>query len=202
MKRKIAVAVVLALVAGISCADSGEGSPARKYFTNVELVNQDGETMRFYDDLLEGKVVIIDAIFTTCTGICPVMSKTLVKVQEHVGDRLGEDVHLLSISLDPDNDTPEKLKEYASRWGARSGWYFLTGDKEDVELALHKLGQRSSAKKITVRSSSSATTARGCGRRLTGWQSPRRSSVSSSPCWLTKCLMQKQPLPNRKGTDR
>lgn len=117
-----------------------EISPAEKYFTNVELINQDGDSMRLYRDLLQGKVVVINTMFTECTAVCPVMSKTLERIQNHLGDRVGKDVHLISISVDPGNDTPEKLKKYAGRFHAKPGWYFLTGDKQNVDQALYKLG--------------------------------------------------------------
>lgn len=114
--------------------------PARNYFGEIPLVNQDGQTMRLYSDLLQGKVVVIDFMFTSCTGACPVMSNNFAKIQEWLGDRLGKDVHLISVSVDPVNDTPAKLKEYAERYKARPGWYFLTGSKENVDAALRKLG--------------------------------------------------------------
>lgn len=114
---------------------------ARRYFTDVELVNQYGEPMRLYSDLLQGKVVVINTLFTACTGICPLMSKSLERIQERVGDRLGEEVHLLSITVDPENDTPEAMREFAETFDARRGWYFLTGNPEDVAFALKKLGQ-------------------------------------------------------------
>ena len=75
------------------------------------------------------------------TGACPVMSGTMEKIQNHLGDRVGKDVHLISISVDPVNDTPAKMKEYAGRFHAKPGWYLLTGSKENVEAALRKLGQ-------------------------------------------------------------
>lgn len=118
-----------------------EPSPAQKYFTDVELVNQNGETMRFYSDLLKGKVVVINSFFTTCTNVCPPMSRNLEKLQEALGERMGRDVRLISISVDPETDTPPKLKEYASQFHAKDGWYFLTGKKENVERALYKIGQ-------------------------------------------------------------
>lgn len=123
-------------------AESGQEklSPAQRYFTDVELVNQDGEPMRLYSDLLKGKVVVINTIFTTCTSICPLMSKTYARLQEHVGDRLGRDVYLISISVDPENDTPELLKKFGESYDARPGWYMLTGSSENVHLALRKLG--------------------------------------------------------------
>ena len=122
-------------------AETGaSANPAESYFTNVELINQDGKTMRLYRDLLQGKVVVIDTLYTECTGVCPVMTKTFQKIQEHLADRLGKDVHLISISVDPETDTPEKLKKYAQQFDARPGWYFLTGPKENVDFALKKLG--------------------------------------------------------------
>ena len=116
-------------------------SPAQKYFTDVVLVNQNGERMRFYSDLLKDKVVIINAFFATCTGSCPPMSHNLARVQDALADRMGKDVVILSITVDPAMDTPERLKEYAAKMGAKPGWYFLTGEQANVELAQRKLGQ-------------------------------------------------------------
>jgi protein SCO1 len=114
----------------------------RKYFTDVRLVTQNGDSVRLYSDLLQGKVVVINAFFGTCTGSCPMMSATLSALQNRLGDRLGKDVFLLSFSVDPETDTPERLKEYAERFHARSGWLFLTGDKQNVDFALTRLGQK------------------------------------------------------------
>ncbi|MFN0119408.1 MAG: SCO family protein [Blastocatellia bacterium] len=116
-------------------------SPAQKYFTDVELVNQRGEKLRFYSDLIKGHTVIINAFFTTCTSVCPPMNKNFARLQDALGDRLGKDVFILSISVDPATDTPERLKEYAARFGAKPGWHFLTGSQENVAQALRKLGQ-------------------------------------------------------------
>jgi protein SCO1/2 len=117
------------------------GNAARNYFTDVQLVNQDGDTMRLYSDLISGKVVIINSFFASCAGSCPLMAGNFARIQEHLGDRLGKDVCLISISVDPLVDTPAKLKEYAGRYHARHGWYFLTGKKANVDFALQKLGQ-------------------------------------------------------------
>ena len=116
-------------------------SPAQKYFTDVVLVNQNGEKMRLYSDLLRDKVVIIDAFFATCQGSCLPMNRNLEKVQEALGDRVGKDVYIISISVDPIVDTPANLKEYAKKLHARPGWYFLTGEKQNVDFALRKLGE-------------------------------------------------------------
>ena len=116
-------------------------SPAEKYFSDVELLDQDGRTVRFYTDVLKNKVVIINTFFTTCTSICPPLNRNFEKIQEALGDRLGKDAFLISISVDPETDTPTRLKEYGKRFHARPGWLFLTGKKENVNWALYKLGQ-------------------------------------------------------------
>jgi protein SCO1/2 len=115
-------------------------SAAQKYFTDVVLINQDGEKMRLYSDLLRDKVVIIDFFFATCQGSCLPLNRNLQKIQVALGDRVGKDVHLISVSVDPATDTPARLKEYAKKLEAKRGWYFLTGDKANVDFALHKLG--------------------------------------------------------------
>ena len=135
----ILIAFCLALPASASQDDLAPG--AHRYFTDVELINQDGETMRLYSDLLQGKVVVIDTMFTTCKSVCPVMHRTFTELQTWLGDRLGKDVYLISVTVDPENDTPEKLREYADKLKAKDGWYFVTGDKENLEFALRKLGQ-------------------------------------------------------------
>ncbi len=116
-------------------------SPAEKYFSDVELINQDGQKMRFYSDVLKDRVVVINTFFTTCTSVCPPINRNLEKVQEALGERLGKDAFLVSMSVDPETDTPVRLKEYSRRFHARPGWIFLTGTKENVDWALYKLGQ-------------------------------------------------------------
>lgn len=116
-------------------------SPAEKYFSDVELIDQDGQKLRFYSDVLKDKVVVINSFYTTCTSVCPPMNRNLERVQEALGERLGKDAFLVSISVDPETDTPPRLKEYARRFHARPGWTFLTGKKENVDWALYKLGQ-------------------------------------------------------------
>jgi len=120
---------------------NGTENAAAKYFTDIELVNQNGEKMRFYSDLLQGKTVIIDSFFATCQGSCLPMTRNLEKVQEALGDRLGKDARIISISVDPAVDTPAELKAFSKKFHARPGWYFLTGSKENVEFVLKKLGQ-------------------------------------------------------------
>jgi protein SCO1/2 len=115
-------------------------SAAQKYFSHLQLDDQDGKTRRFYSDVLKGKTVVINVFFATCTGVCPPMNRNMEKIQEGLRDRVGKDIFLVSITVDPVNDTPARLREYAQRFNARAGWIFLTGKKENVDWALYKLG--------------------------------------------------------------
>jgi protein SCO1/2 len=119
---------------------AGPVSPARKYFSDVELVDQDGRKHRLYSDLLQGKIVVVGAFFSSCASSCPVLAERLGALQERLGERLGRDVYMLSFSVDPQTDTPARLKRYAERLGARPGWFFLSGSKTNVDWALYKLG--------------------------------------------------------------
>jgi protein SCO1 len=110
------------------------------YFPNVPLITQDGKTVRFYDDVLKGKMVVVDMIYTHCKYSCPLETAKLAQVQRLLGDRVGKDIFFVSITLDPERDTPEVLKEYAQKFRARAGWTFLTGKKEDIKLISRKLG--------------------------------------------------------------
>lgn len=140
----IVATTLIAFVFGcgaLQAQTNADESPAHKYFTDVVLSDQNGNKLRFYSDLLKGKVVIINSFFATCTGSCLPMNRNLQKVQAALGDRVGKDVFIISISVDPGVDTPARLKAYAKTLGAGPGWYFLTGDKLDVDFALRKLGQ-------------------------------------------------------------
>ena len=125
----------------LNSTSQAQPSAAQKYFTDVELLNQDGTKMRFYSDLLKGRTVVIIPFFTTCTGVCPQMNRNMAKIQEALGGRLGKQVYLISITVDPVTDTPARLKEYAAKFHARPGWYFITGTQENVNFALNKIGQ-------------------------------------------------------------
>jgi protein SCO1/2 len=149
MKSTLFAILLVLVFAGAASAQQPATTPtsnggenaAAKYFTDIQLVNQNGEKMRFYSDLLQGKTVIINSFFATCQGNCLPITRNLEKVQEALGDRLGKDARIISISVDPEVDTPTELKAFSKKFHARPGWYFLTGSKEDVDFVLKKLGQ-------------------------------------------------------------
>jgi protein SCO1/2 len=106
----------------------------------VALVNQDDKSIRFYSDLVKGRSVAIEFIYTTCTTICPLLGITFSQVQDLLGDRLGKEVALISISVDPVTDTPQRLKAWGAKFHAKPGWTFLTGKKSDIDKVLRALG--------------------------------------------------------------
>ena len=144
LKRRFLFSVVIGtlLTLGGSLAWAApEGSPwGADYFPNIKLVDQDGKTVRFYDDLIKDKVVAINFIYTHCGDSCPLGTASLRQVQKLLGDRVGKDIFFYSISIDPKHDTPKVLKEYSERFRIGSGWRFLTGTKADTTLLRKKLG--------------------------------------------------------------
>lgn len=129
-------AAALLIVARPVAADG----PANSHFPNVELITQDGKKVHFYDDLIKGKIVAIDLIYTTCHYSCPLETARLVQVQKKLGDRVGKDIFFYSISIDPEHDTPEALKAYMEKFHVGPGWTFLTGKKDDIIFLGRRLG--------------------------------------------------------------
>jgi cytochrome oxidase Cu insertion factor (SCO1/SenC/PrrC family) len=121
-------------------------SPAERYFGDILLTNQDGKQLRLYTDILKGNVVIINSFYSTCTGVCRVTIPVFKQLQDSLGERVGKNIRLISLTVDPQNDTPEVLRKYAAGVGAKPGWEFLTGDKQTVEQALYKFGFHTDAK--------------------------------------------------------
>jgi len=138
--------------AGIAAAEMAAPSPRERirqlYFPNVMLRTQDDKPVRFYDDLVKDKAVTINFFFARCEEICPLVTANLAKVQQLLGDRVGRDLFMNSISLKPEEDTPAKLKHYAEMHGARPGWTFLTGERADVELLRRSLGFTNPSAKV------------------------------------------------------
>ena len=106
---------------------------------HARVLDQNGKQLDFYTDLIKGKSVAINFVFTTCTAICPSLTATFRRVQQEARTR-GLDVQLISVSVDPTVDTPERLQEYAKKFKAESGWTFVTGDKAEIDSILQAMG--------------------------------------------------------------
>lgn len=103
---------------------------------DVTLVNQNGARVKLKDLINSDKPVVVDFIYGTCTTICPVLSAGYVNLQRKLGQN-NTNVHLISISIDPENDTPKVMKEYLKRYRAMPGWDFLTGSRTDIDKVMH-----------------------------------------------------------------
>ena len=139
--KPVWVISLLLMLGSVQALAAPKGSPwGADYFTNVELLNQDGKVVHFYDDLIKDKIVVISFIFTHCGDSCPAETASLRQVQKLLGDRMGKDIFFYSISIDPEHDTPKVLKDYAERFKVGPGWSFLTGKKADITLLRKTLG--------------------------------------------------------------
>jgi protein SCO1/2 len=107
---------------------------------NHMLVDQDGQELMFVSDVIGDNIVVMDFVYTTCTTICPVLSALFTQVQGKLGDAVGDEVVLVSMSVDPVRDTPQRLKAYSAKHRAGEGWLWLTGPKADVDDVLTGLG--------------------------------------------------------------
>jgi protein SCO1/2 len=131
---------------GVSTSENESGLRASAMsIPDVEMLDQDGRTIHFYTDLVKGKVVAVQFIFTTCTTICPPLGATFARVQKDLGERAGRDVQLISVSVDPATDTPERMKAWGAKFKAGAGWTFVTGQKPQVAELLRALGAASAS---------------------------------------------------------
>ena len=119
---------------------SGRETIRARYFPNVALTTHQGRRVRFYDDLIKDKIVVINWMYADCEGVCPLITANLVKVQKLLGDRVGRDLFIYSLTLKPHEDTPTQLEAYAAMHHVGPGWLFLTGAPADLELLRHTLG--------------------------------------------------------------
>jgi protein SCO1/2 len=133
-KSVLAVAGLIGVLASAALITGTAALP------NVIVQTQDGTRVRFYDDLIKGKVVLINFMFTSCTTQCPLATANLVKVGEALGERLGNDIVMISVTVDPSVDTPTVLKKYSQRYHTKPGWYFVTGSRTDIDLIRRRLG--------------------------------------------------------------
>ena len=147
-KRLLTVAVALIILAATEAAAQSCHAPAaqtkkpetKMVIPDVAVLDQDGRPLHFYTDLIKGKTVAINFIFTNCTTICPPLAATFARLQKELGEKAGKDVHLISISVDPVTDTPQRLKAWGAKFKAGPGWTFVTGEKQEMDKLLNALG--------------------------------------------------------------
>jgi protein SCO1 len=120
--------------------DASREKTRKKYFPNFELTTHEGKTVKFYDDLIKDKIVVINFMYAKCEGICMPITANLKRVQKLLGNRVGRDIFMYSITLKPEEDTPEKLKHYVQMHHLKPGWTFLTGKPDEIETLRKKMG--------------------------------------------------------------
>ncbi|RKZ67672.1 MAG: SCO family protein [Gammaproteobacteria bacterium] len=126
----------------VRAADAAAEEKARNYFSDLEVIDQNGKHLRFYSDVLKDRVVLISFIFTNCQDACPMVAQKLKKTRSLMVDSIRDDVWFVSISVDPERDTPEAMKNFARKQDVdESRWIFLTGDKQNLDTIVRKLGQ-------------------------------------------------------------
>jgi protein SCO1/2 len=156
------------------------------YFPNVRLTAHDGRQVRFYDDLLRDRIVLVNFMYATCDGLCPLATANLARVHALLGARAGRDVFMYSITLKPEQDTPEVLRRYAMAYGTGRGWSFLTGARDDIEAIRRRLGQVDPDPTLDRRAAQHTGIIRYGNVAAERWGA---CAVESTPEWIAKTVL-------------
>jgi protein SCO1/2 len=140
LKAMCGTALLPALACARTLSVAARHGPRAGYFPNVVFETQHGQKVRFYDDMVKGRLVVFNMMYTACAGICPPNTANLMAVHEALGHRVGHDIHMVSLTLQPELDTPAALLAYQKQYGIKPGWTFLTGRRADMELVRRRLG--------------------------------------------------------------
>lgn len=137
----LATGTALAMSSLTASAAAVAAPSAHPHIPNVRLLTHQGKPVNFYDDCVRGRIVVIGMMYSSCTRLCPPGTANMIAVRDALGSRVGRDIHFMSLTLQPDFDTPAALQAYADRYGIRGpGWTFLTGQRKDMELLRRRLG--------------------------------------------------------------
>ena len=140
-----AALVAIGLLAGPYALPAAPAPRDAAFFSNLPLITAEGQEVAFFDDLLKDKIVVVNFFYTSCADLCSLQTARMAQVYDWLSERMGRDVFFLSITLDPENDTPEKLATFAKGFGAGKGWTFLTGTRENIDAIRFKLGEKTNA---------------------------------------------------------
>lgn len=158
--------------------EKANAQPAQAYISmtipDLEVKDQNGNKLHFYTDLVKGKVVVINFIYTDCTYVCPMQGTSFSRLQSALGERLGKDVSLISVSTDPVTDTPERLKAWSEKFGAKQGWKLVTGEKIPMDKLLLALSGDAARKGVHSAIALIGSEAKGLWVRTYGLEEPQR----------------------------
>jgi protein SCO1/2 len=154
-RRKIFAGFAVAPLAGALLAQAEVAAPSHKfaprlsgrevirkrYFPNVELVAHDGRKVKFYDDVLKDKIVVLNLMYADCQGVCPTITANLKRVQKILKEQINHEIFIYSLTIKPEEDSPARLREYAKMHGIEDKyWTFLTGKPAEVDMLRHAIG--------------------------------------------------------------
>lgn len=144
MKPKLfIVPAILCLLASLSAQDSVSNAPVTQIklvVPDATVVNQSGEKVRFNSDVIHNRVAVVSSFFTSCTAFCPLTQERLSRLAKELGDRMGKDVVFVSVSVDPQRDTPPQMKVWGEKFHIGPGWALVSGKKDDIEALLKSFG--------------------------------------------------------------
>jgi protein SCO1 len=141
--RTLITLVVLSVAVSLPAQDSvanSQATPVHLTVPDVQVVTQSGERLAFNTGIVKDRIAVITGFFTNCTAFCPMTQERLARLAKALGDRMGKDVVFVSISVDPVNDTPERMKAWGEKFHIRSGWTLVSGNQEEVQELLKSLG--------------------------------------------------------------
>ena len=130
-----------ALVTDVNPATkSRKQGPRANYFPNYTVTTHDNRQVKFYDDLIADKIVLVNFMYANCEASCPLSVLNLKQIHKALGDKVGKEVHMLSFTIKPEQDTPERLAKYVADHKIGAGWTFVTGKPDEIEILRRKLG--------------------------------------------------------------
>jgi protein SCO1/2 len=139
MKFRAFIALIVC-VFGCSLQGQYQSAPVALSVPDIEVVNQDGQHVRFNSQVVDGRIAIVTGFFTTCSSMCPITQEKLSHVAKLLGPRLGKNVVIVSVSVDAENDTPARMKDWGEKFHIGPGWTLLSGNRAEVDTLLKSLG--------------------------------------------------------------
>ena len=178
-------AALAGAAAGTYLTLNPEPAHAETVIPNVEVIDQNGRSLHFYDDLIRGRAVLLNFFFTSCGDTCPLVTQNLREVQDILGERMGRDIFMVSVSLQPELETPEILAAYAAPWEVRPGWSFVTGRRDDIERLRQAMGFTSSDPAQDLVKDNHTGMVRYGNDRLDRWAG---TAGLGRPAWIAKAV--------------
>jgi protein SCO1/2 len=188
MKLRASIALLICI---LCCSVRGQDqlAPVALSVPDIEVVNQDGQHVRFNSQVVDGRIAIVTGFFTNCSSMCPFTQEKLAQVAKLLGPKLGKDVVIVSVSVDAENDTPARMKDWAEKFHTGPGWTLLSGNRTDVDTLLKSLG-------LFVELRQRHQSALMIGSAATGWVRISSWTPSEKLAKLAESMLSAKPVAN------